>query len=112
MIESRDPKENQECWKELATLFAKINNNLVLRLIFNGLRTQFPKREDKPGFDLNVDQQQRIEILTQLELSLLKRDSKRVADAITNDFLLVIEAIGRAFNPSAFNKNATNSGAL
>jgi len=33
--------DNHENWKILGTLFADINNNLVLRLILNGLKTNF-----------------------------------------------------------------------
>jgi len=102
MIATDDPKQNRENWKELATLFAKINDNLVLRLIFNGLKTQFPERKDDPDFELAVDQQQRIKNLKLFELSLRKRDSKGAADAISSDFLLAIEAVERTFNSPPF----------
>ncbi len=102
MIATDDPKENQENWKDLARLFARINDNLVLRLIFNGLKTQFPKREDDPNFELVVDQQQRIKNLKLFELSLRKRDSKGAADAISSDFLLAIDAVERTLNSHPF----------
>jgi DNA-binding FadR family transcriptional regulator len=114
IIANQPAKEKyQESWQELGTLFAQINNNLVLRLIFNGLKTQIlDRREKQPEFEPRVDQRQEIENLKRLEISLSARDSKSAADAINNTFLLLIEAIQSALNPSSAGAEPQHTGSL
>ena len=98
IISSRAAEQDrEENWNELGALFARINNNLVLRLIINGLKSQFMGRREKPpGFKVNFDQQKSMRVLKQLESGLSQRDSKRVAVAINDYFQLIIETVQSA----------------
>lgn len=98
MIETQKTDgNNQENWKLLGTRFAELNNNLVLRLIFNGLRAQFLERsEQKPSFDHLVDQDKRITILNQLHQGIESRNPTLVENAINDNFQLLIQTLGNA----------------
>ena len=93
--------DNQENWKELGTLFTEINNNLVLRLIINGLKTQFLNRlQQQQNVEFKIDETRSMQILKQLEAGLCRRDSRGVSDAINNHFLLVTQTLNDIFNTS------------
>ena len=101
--------ENQENWQELGTLFAQINNNLVLRLILNGLKTQFLNRENRSTApEIELDKQKSMEIIKQLESSLIQRDSIRAADVISNHFLMVRQTVQAALNRSEIELDIKN----
>ena len=69
-------------------------NNLVLRLIFNGLRAQFLEHsERKPNFDHLVDREKRMAILTQLHLGIESRNPTLVENAINDNFQLLIQTL-------------------
>ena len=86
--------DNQESWKCIGRAFARINNNLVLRLIFNGLRAQFLEHsERKPSFDHLVDREKRMAILTQLHLGIESRNPTLVENAINDNFQLLIQTL-------------------
>jgi GntR family transcriptional repressor for pyruvate dehydrogenase complex len=86
--------DNQENWKCIGSAFARLNNNLVLRLIFNGLRAQFLARsEQKPSFDHLVDQEKRMTILTQLHFGIESRNPTLVENAINDNFQLLIQTL-------------------
>ena len=86
--------DNQENWKCIGRAFARLNNNLVLRLIFNGLRAQFLEHsERKPNFDHLVDREKRMAILTQLHLGIELRNPTLVENAINDNFQLLIQTL-------------------
>jgi len=82
--------DNQENWKSLGTLFANINENLVLRLILNGLKTNFIDRLDKPK-TLKFDKKQSLSIFNRIASSLEDRNTEQLAQAINDHFNLVIQ---------------------
>ena len=99
---------NDENWNELGTLFAQINNNLVLRLIINGLKTQFMnRREEPPGVKMELNQNKSMQILEQLAMNLEQRDSKRSADTISDFFQLVIQTIQTALKATEMQFRST-----
>ncbi|XOV88990.1 MAG: FadR/GntR family transcriptional regulator [Pseudomonadota bacterium] len=78
--------QNDQCWRKLSLLFTRINKNLVLRLILNGLKTQFigRMRPAEPG--ISVDRERMIDIFRQLDQGLARRDPKLAAAAIAAHF--------------------------
>ena len=88
---------NQQNWQALGSYFAQINNNLVLRLILNGLKAQFLQRQAKTdAADIKLDQQKNLAILKKLESSLQQRDSVAAATVIIDHFLMVKKAVQSA----------------
>ncbi|MFT7686295.1 MAG: GntR family transcriptional repressor for pyruvate dehydrogenase complex [Candidatus Azotimanducaceae bacterium] len=82
-----DSESQHQGWRELATLFAKVSNNLVLRLILNGLKAQITNRlEARRSTDFPFDYKQREETLNKLSQGLLTRDSTCVAATIQEHF--------------------------
>ncbi len=77
---------SEQCWRNLSLLFTRINNNLVLRLILNGLKTQFIGRMRPAGQNIAVDRSRMVDILRQLDHGLATRDAKLAAQAITSHF--------------------------
>jgi DNA-binding FadR family transcriptional regulator len=93
-----DSEQQHQGWRELATLFAQVNDNLVLRLILNGLKTQFINRlEARPILDLKLDYERQLETLNTLAHGLATRDSRCVASTINEHFDLINNRIQNAF---------------
>lgn len=94
-----DAEQQHQGWRELGTLFAKVSNNLVLRLILNGLKTHFLNRlEDRPDLELEVDYEQQKDTLDKLSQGLASRDSRCVATAINEHFVVINARIQKALN--------------
>ena len=81
-----DADASQQHWRELARLFASINNNLVLHLILNGLKTQFVSRMTGLGLEVKLPPQQNIENLKQLAKGIAIQDPEMVSLAINRHF--------------------------
>ena len=86
--------DNHDNWKSLGSLFAEINNNLVLRLILNGLKTNFADRLNQQKL-MPIDQKQNMEIFSQIAKSLDNKDSTKLANAINDHFELLIKNISK-----------------
>ena len=102
ILENTDDTEYQNNrWRDLAMMFTEVSENLVLRLILNGLKTQFINRiEERTQIDFDIKQAARNRIQDQLEAAILrlksaieKRDSSEAANAILDHF----ETINRTF---------------
>lgn len=94
MVEkNEDSENNQEQWRELGALFAQINKNLVLRLILNGLKTQFVTRMTHLGLPVKLDPTRRTNILLRIEAGISARNAKDVAEAIRDHFQLLRKAV-------------------
>ncbi len=92
--EEEDAREaGHMAWSELGECFLSTNNNLVLRLVFNGLRTQFLGRMTglglKPKIDIEADKQH----LEQLRTAISSGDAASAADAILAHFRLIKHTI-------------------
>ena len=103
----QDPEQQHQGWRDLATLFAQVNNNLVLRLILNGLKTQLINRlEARPKVELNIDYDQELETLKKLAQGLTTRDSRCVASTINEHFDSINDRIQNALSPTPMTNSA------
>jgi len=105
-----DSERNQQNWKELATLFAGVNKNLVLRLILNGLKTQFMGRLTQTGLTVELDREKNIGILKQMDMGLAARDPKCVAEAISSHFEMLQQTVGNALVSAADASRSVSNG--
>lgn len=103
-----DPAETQQCWNKLGTLFTQISHNLVLRLILNGLKTQFVGRLEGKRHSIELDQVADRKILQQLRDGITNRDSKAVSQAISEHFTLLQNAVVTALTEAATNSRSAN----
>lgn len=88
-----DATKRQAGWHELWTYFNQINQNLVLRLIGNGLRTQFMGRLQGLGVQVILDQETNSKLLTQLDQAIADRDAGVVADVTIAHFNFIREGL-------------------
>jgi len=98
-----DPAETQQCWHRLGTLFTGISHNLVLRLILNGLKTQFVSRVEGKPHSIEHDYEAEMENLRHLRAGMQRRDGKAVSDSITEHFNLLQKAVVSALTEAANN---------
>ena len=103
-----DPAESQLCWKKLGMLFTEISHNLVLRLILNGLKTQFVSRLERKQQPIEFDRISDLKILRQLREAMINRDSDTVARSITEHFTLIQNAVTIALTEAANNTRSSN----
>lgn len=108
IADDRDPERNQQNWKELGRLFTSINNNLVLRLILNGLKTQFVGRLEAAGPEIDLDRDKNREILKEMAAGLRARDSRRVAEAIDSHFGLLRTTVTTALAAATINERSVS----
>lgn len=91
-----DNKARQQHWKELGEYFTEVNQNLVLRLIGNGLKLQFVGRLENLGVLVDLNPKANAELLQQLDEAIAKRDSRTVSNSIISHFDMVKESILKA----------------
>lgn len=91
-----DAEKSQDHWRELGALFAQINKNLVLRLILNGLKTQFVTRMTHLGLPVTLDRTRGADILLRIDAGLNSGNAREVAEAIRDHFQLLREAVASA----------------
>ncbi len=91
-------------WRELGEMFTTINQNLILRLIGNGLKTQFVGRLEKTGIRPKINTQRDVEFLTQIEDAMAQRNHQQVSLAIVGHFGLLrrgfVEALEQEQSPT------------
>lgn len=94
LIETRGNREQQsELWNQLGLLFTSVNENLVLRLILNGVKTQFVGLKSPEESDVRLDSAQDAQILARIAENLSNRDARAVAAAVEDHFVLVRETV-------------------
>ncbi len=98
---SKDAVSRQASWRELGNYFNKINENLVLRLIGNGLKTQFMGRMESIGVQARLDEETSNRIIEKLDAAIAARDAVGVAHATQQHFNLVREKILEALQSLA-----------
>jgi DNA-binding FadR family transcriptional regulator len=76
-------------WRALSNCFIEINQNLVLRLIGNGLKTQFMGRLDAIGLHPQIDKVKANEYLDMFENAIQTRDQEAAGNAIIGHFQLL-----------------------
>lgn len=88
-------------WRELGTLFTRVSNNLVLRLILNGLETQLLSRaQTRPQVEFQVDTVKRQAVLQRLNNAIQARDGQEAAAAIIEHFELLNRYLQLALQPA------------
>ena len=76
-----------------AALYKLVNGNLVLRLIFNGLKTQFMGHMEGLGEQIELNEVERSRILKKLDAAIAARDSEGAGKAARENFNLIREKI-------------------
>ena len=105
-----DTEVQNNRWRDLSMMFTEVSENLVLRLILNGLRTQFINRiEERTNLEFELKQAARESVrgelngaLERLKASIEKRDSSEAANAILDHF----ETINQSFQFAMAQANA------
>jgi len=96
---AEDSEQQHLGWRELGTLFAQVSDNLVLRLILNGLKIHFINRlEARPELKLEIDYERQKDTLNKLSHGLASRDSRSVATTINEHFDEINARIQHALN--------------
>ncbi|MBQ63076.1 MAG: hypothetical protein CMQ19_13515 [Gammaproteobacteria bacterium] len=80
-------------WQTLGACFSEVNQNLVLRLIINGLKTQFVERLRSAGLHPQIDDKKDTEYLLAIDAALENRDLKAASEAIIGHFQLLNEGL-------------------
>jgi GntR family transcriptional repressor for pyruvate dehydrogenase complex len=91
-----DTETSHEHWKALARLFAHINDNLVLHLMLNGLKTQFVARMGALGLQVKMSPEENQAILRTIAEGLEQGHADQVSGAITRHFDLLRHGVERA----------------
>lgn len=90
------PEAHRDCWRELGEKMMEIHRNLVLRLVGNGLRTQFLGAAMNPGFKPDIDMKDIAKRLTAVRDAILARDANAASVAMTELFTNLKERIHAA----------------
>ncbi len=96
-------------WRELGEMFTTINQNLVLRLIGNGLKTQFVGRLESTGIRPKIDTKRDVELLVQIESAMKERNHQVVSLAIIGHFGLLKRGILEALEQSSSTRNVAHA---
>jgi GntR family transcriptional repressor for pyruvate dehydrogenase complex len=91
-------QDHYEGWRDLGDLFTEINQNLILRLIGNGLKIQFVARLERTGIRPDIDKQQDRVMLDMMSKAIKERDHQTASNAIIGHFELVKEAFLEALD--------------
>ena len=84
-----DKERNTEVWIQFSDKMLSIHKNLVLRLVGNGLRTQFLSSTMNLGFEPVIDMSGAKQQLIRLRDSINSRDEVNVRDAIIEHFHII-----------------------
>jgi DNA-binding FadR family transcriptional regulator len=100
-ILSTDSSETnrRDLGKELSDYLLEVNGNLVLRLIGNGLRTQFMGPMEGLGEQIEVDETQRRALLEKLDTAITNRDSESAAKAVRKLNKLIQQKVFELLSP-------------
>ena len=82
-------KDYHDGWRTLGNYFNEINENLVLKLIFNGLKTQFISRMEGTGLHPDIDKTRDLEFLDMIDQAIQDRDHEAAGNAIIGHFQLL-----------------------
>ncbi len=94
LMQSMDQvQEYHTGWRKLGNYFIEINRNLVLRLIGNGLKTQFVGRLEQLGLKPRLDMAKDREFLERLDQAMARRDPEEAGNAIIGHFRLLKESL-------------------
>ena len=83
------PESHPEIWMELSEKMMSIHKNLVLRLVNNGLRTQFLSSIMNLGYEPQIDLDAVRRELTRMRNAIKHRDELAVRDALIQHFQII-----------------------
>lgn len=89
-------ERDHEDWKEFGDYLSLVNDNLVLKLISNGLKTQFMGRLERVGVLIKPDKTRSKNTLKELDNAICERDGDRASQAILAHFSLLSSIISTA----------------
>ena len=102
-----DEERHTEVWIQFSDKMMSIHRNLVLRLVGNGLRTQFMGSTMNLGFEPDIDLSAVKQGLIRLRDSIKSRDEVNVRDAVIQHFQIIkiglLESAGADLERSAGN---------
>jgi DNA-binding FadR family transcriptional regulator len=84
-----DKKKHTDIWIQFSDKMLSIHKNLVLRLVGNGLRTQFLSSTMNLEFEPDIDQSAVKQQLVRLRDSIKSRDVLNVRDALIQHFYII-----------------------
>lgn len=84
-----DEERHTEVWIQFSDKMMSIHRNLVLRLVGNGLRTQFMGSTMNLGFEPHIDLSAAKQQLIRLRDSIKSRDEVNVRDAVIQHFQII-----------------------
>jgi DNA-binding FadR family transcriptional regulator len=84
-----DKERHTDAWIQFSDKMLSIHGNLVLRLVGNGLRTQFLSSTMNLGFEPDIDMTSVKQLLLRLRDSIKSRDELTVRDAIIEHFQII-----------------------
>ncbi len=94
------PDAHHECWRELGEKMMEVHQNLVLRLVGNGVRTQFLgaalETGQETGFEPAIDLEEVAYQLGQVRDAIQQKDAWAASSAMTNHFKILKERIQAA----------------
>ena len=83
------PEQHTELWMQLSDKMLSIHRNLVLRLVGNGLKTQFVTSGTNLDFEPKIRPLDLKNSLTRLRNAVLIRDQEEVRDSIIQHFQII-----------------------
>ncbi len=91
---AEDTEYQHQRWRDLGELFTEVCENLVLRLILNGLKTEvFNRTDEQPHLEFEINHAQRKNVLTKLHNAIEHRDAQHVAQAIQEHFEIINKTV-------------------
>ena len=94
-----DQEKHSESWKAFGELLISIHENLVLRLVGNGLKTQFMSTVMTIGVKPNIDPEEIKSQLQALQQAADNRQSTQASNAIIEYFRIIKTALVDSMTP-------------
>lgn len=101
-----DQEKHHESWQAFSEYLQSVHGNLVLRLVGNGLRTQFLGRTQRGSAEFNPDPPARLSALEQLKVAAVAGDTNGVAIAVRAYFAVIRTAIPKAIESSGVERRS------
>ncbi len=93
-----DEETMREGWTTLFDYFLSINDNLVLRLVANGLKGQFLTKNPEIDHKPQIEEKAMLALLNNMDEAVKQRDSKRMGEFVGQYFEWVRKIFAQAFS--------------
>ncbi len=101
--------KKKELGKELSDYLLEVNGNLILRLIGNGLKTQFMGPMEGLADHLEIDQAKHVRILKRLDTAIANRDPEAASRAAKEHNNLIREKVMELLHEMSSGKASVGS---